>query len=82
MTDSALDALKDAGFKAVSRNRSAKPPAPDGIKEWPVNVDLHTRSEIYPRAAWDTLASELVEALGSGVCGIMIHHQRMNEGCF
>jgi predicted glycosyltransferase/peptidoglycan/xylan/chitin deacetylase (PgdA/CDA1 family) len=82
MADSALDAIKDLGFKAVSRNQSAKPPAPDGLKDWAVNVDLHTRSEIDPGAAWDGLAFEMVEALGSGMCGIMIHHQRMNKAAF
>lgn len=82
MSADGLTALKEAGFKAVSRNQSAKPAAPDGISDWPVNVDLHTRSELDPKAAWDAMANEVVEALGSGMCGIMIHHQRMNDTAF
>ncbi|MGD8890557.1 MAG: hypothetical protein PVF53_19235, partial [Desulfobacterales bacterium] len=31
---------------------------------------------------WDGLFNELEEAIASGHCGIMIHHQRMNSAAF
>jgi len=78
----ALAELKNAGYLAVSRSRGSRPPAPPGLPNFDVNVDLHTRKEGSPQAGWHNLFGELHQAISSGGCGIMIHHQRMNAAAF
>ncbi len=77
-----LDLLKELNYKAVSRSRMSLPPAPDGLPDFAVNVDLHTRKEAHPVSGWDGLFSEIHSALSQNHCGMMIHHQRMNEAAF
>jgi hypothetical protein len=77
----ALDVLENLGFAAVSRSRGSRPP-PKGLPNFDVIVDLHTRKEKTPAAGWDNLWDELQQAIASGRCGIMIHHQRMNQAAF
>ena len=77
-----LDLLKDLNYKAVSRSRMSLPPAPDGLPDFAVNVDLHTRKEEDPVSGWNGLFSEIRSALSQNHCGMMIHHQRMNEAAF
>ena len=79
---STLILLKELGYHAVSRNDGVQPEPPDQLPDFRVNVDLHTRSEQRPAAGWDGLFEDLKKALISGVCGIMIHHQRMNGVAF
>ena len=57
-------------------------PSPDGLPDFAVSVDLHTRKEDHPLLGWEGLFSELGSALSQSPCGIMIHHQRMNEAAF
>jgi hypothetical protein len=75
-------ALKELGFQAVSgfqgKSTGRNLVRGDGLRGIPVNVDLHTRKEENPPAAWDGLFRELGAALEGGLCGVMIHHQRMN----
>ena len=52
---------------------------PAGLMDIQVNVDLHTRKERTAAQAWNGFYSELEQAVVSGFCGIMIHHQRMNR---
>jgi hypothetical protein len=78
----ALEILQRLGFKAVSRSEGRKNPAPCGLLEWNVNVDLHTRREKDPREGWNNLFAELETGLGRDLCGVMIHHQLMNEAAF
>lgn len=78
----ALATLKNSGYLAVSRSRGSRPPSPPGLPSFDINVDLHTRREGSPKAGWDNLFLELHRALSEGCCGIMIHHQRMNEKAF
>ncbi len=78
----ALDVLKKLGYVAISRSRGSSQPAPKGLASFDVNVDLHTRKEKTPAAGWDNIFDELQQAIASGRCGIMIHHQRMNEAAF
>ena len=59
-----------------------RPPSPDGLPDFAVNVDLHTRKEAHPLSGWEGLFSEIGSALSQSLCGIMIHHQRMNESAF
>jgi predicted deacetylase len=74
-----LSALLELGFPIVSRSRGSTPPAPAGLCEFSVNVDLHTRREPAPEASFASLLAELETALASGLVGIMLHHQRMNR---
>jgi hypothetical protein len=74
-----LQALADLGFKAVSRSKGARPETLAKLPDFQVNVDLHTRKEIDPQLALDNLLLELEQGFVSGLCGIMIHHQRMNR---
>jgi len=69
-----LKLLKGLGYHAVSRAHASLPPTPEGLPDFPVNVDLHTRKEANPVVDWDHLFAELSHAVASGLCGIMIHH--------
>ncbi len=74
--------LHALGYKAVSRSRGASPAAPEGLPDFQVNVDLHTRKERDPGEAWRALFAELRQAAATGLVGVMIHHQRMNDAAF
>jgi hypothetical protein len=78
----ALAVLNNLGYRGISRSRSSRPPSPPGLPSFDVNVDLHTRKEASPQAGWDNLFAELHQAISEGCCGIMIHHQRMNNAAF
>jgi peptidoglycan/xylan/chitin deacetylase (PgdA/CDA1 family) len=77
-----LQALKELGYAAVSRSRGSKPPSPGELPDYFVNVDLHTRKERDPATSWHNLLGEFEQAVASGFCGIMIHHQLMNPAAF
>lgn len=77
-----LDGLVELDFRAVSRAHNAHPPAPDILPDYQVHVDLHTRKEASPALALDNVLGEIEFGLATGVCGIMIHHQRMNQPAF
>ena len=77
-----LTALRDLGFKALSRSLGARPVAPPNLPDYPVTVDLHTRKEENGKAGRLALLKELSEGLSRPLCGIMIHHQQMNEAAF
>jgi hypothetical protein len=77
--EATLQALVDLGFAALSRNFGARPETLPGLPDFQVNVDLHTRKESIPPLSFATLLREIEEGFGSGRCGIMIHHQRMND---
>ncbi|TKB23823.1 hypothetical protein FCL47_21050 [Desulfopila sp. IMCC35006] len=73
-----LQALIDLDFKAVSRSRGARPETLPQLPDLQVNVDLHTRKEAEPHLGFQNLVTEIEQGLASGLCGIMLHHQRMN----
>jgi hypothetical protein len=77
-----LTALRDLGFKAISRSLGARPAAPPGVADYPVTVDLHTRKEESGEAGRLALLKDLSEGLSQPLCGFMLHHQRMNEAAF
>jgi peptidoglycan/xylan/chitin deacetylase (PgdA/CDA1 family) len=77
-----LGILKELNYQAVSRSNKSVPPSPDGLPDFAVGVDLHTRKEDHPLLGWEGLFSELDSALSQSPCGIMIHHRRMNEAAF
>jgi hypothetical protein len=77
-----LGLLKELNYQAVSRSQRQGPPSPVGLPDFAVGVDLHTRKEDDPLLGWEGLFSELGSRLSHSSCGIMIHHQRMNEAAF
>jgi peptidoglycan/xylan/chitin deacetylase (PgdA/CDA1 family) len=77
-----LALLKEMGYKAVSRSRGSQPPAPPGLPDHAVAVDLHTDRTPNAAMGWRRLTEALTIGLSRPVCGIMIHHQRMNEAAF
>lgn len=78
----ALSALVANGYLACSRSASASPIAPESLPDLSVNVDLHTMKGTEPDDGWRRLTAALKHGIVSGRCGIMIHHQRMNEAAF
>lgn len=80
--NSCLELLKENGYHAISRSNGAQPPAPHGLIDVQVNVDLHTIKTPDPSQGWQTLFNTLEESIVTGSCGIMIHHQRMNDNAF
>jgi peptidoglycan/xylan/chitin deacetylase (PgdA/CDA1 family) len=79
---STLQLLGELGYVAVSRSHGSEPKAPRQLSDFWVDVDLHTRKEWDPALGWSNLFNELQQAIPSDCCGIMIHHQRMNEAAF
>ena len=77
-----MQVLLDLDFLGISRSADVQPPAPFGLPDMAVNIDLHTRRETDPAEGMDNLLSECKNALHSGCMGFMIHHQRMNENSF
>jgi len=73
-----LDHLKSLGYDAVSRSGGSSPPAPEGLQELPVHIDLHTRKRADAVEDWQRFFEEIEKGLACGSCGIMLHHQRMN----
>ncbi len=77
-----INALVELEFSALSRSRGAEPETVPELPDFQVGVDLHTRKEISPYLGFENLLIELEENISSGQCGIMIHHQRMNNRAF
>jgi len=77
-----LHILEELGYLAISRYRGDRLPAPPGLPDLATNVDLHTRKEDSFEAGWEGLLVELDQALATGIAGMMIHHQRMNDTAF
>lgn len=73
-----LQSLEMLNFNAISRSRGAKPPTVQSLPDFQVNVDLHTRKESSSEQGFQNLLAEIEQALASGRCGVMLHHQRMN----
>ena len=74
--------LHQAGYRAVSRSRASRPACPRGFTDAAVDVDLHTRKDPTPTAGWDAFLDALARGLRRPVCGLMLHHQRMNASAF
>lgn len=77
-----LARLQEMGYNAVSRSRGSQPPPPPGFPDHAVDVDLHTDRAPTAAIGWQRLTNRLVESLSQPACGIMIHHQRMNDAAF
>lgn len=79
MDEETMDILTELGFRGISRSRNAKPAAPVDLPDFQVSVDLHTRKEPGPHDSTLNLLDEVTESVATGMCGIMLHHQRMNR---
>jgi peptidoglycan/xylan/chitin deacetylase (PgdA/CDA1 family) len=77
-----LALLAEMGYKAVSRSRGSRPPAPPGLAELAMDVDLHTGRATSAAQGWRQLTAALTAGLSRPRCGIMIHHQRMPPAAF
>lgn len=77
-----LQILREEGFVAISRYRGDRLLAPPDLPDLACNVDLHTRREKSWGEGWPALLAELDQALASGLAGLMLHHNRMNETSF
>jgi peptidoglycan/xylan/chitin deacetylase (PgdA/CDA1 family) len=77
-----LAAMPAIGFRGISRTVGAGPEPPEGLADFPVCMDLHTRKEASPEVSLTNMLEELTSGLASGLCGVMLHHQRMNEAAF
>lgn len=77
-----LELLNELGYHAVSRSYGSRPAPPAGLPDLAVNVDLHTRKEAGGATGRQNLFRELHQGLSSDLCGIMIHHRRMNDTAF
>lgn len=80
--DNTLDILNRLKYKAVSRHFTINSGDGEKITGYDVHVDLHTRKEKDPETGWSNLLGEFRKALANGMCGIMIHHQLMNDHAF
>lgn len=76
-----LKTLKNLGYYAVSR-MNKKLSKNDMIPDFSVSIDLHTRKEPHPLKSMNILLKEMESCLNKELCGIMIHHQRMNNTAF
>ncbi|MBI9088878.1 MAG: polysaccharide deacetylase family protein [Desulfobacterium sp.] len=81
-TRETMAALVNLGFEGISRSAGSHPLPPDQLKEMSVHVDLHTRKDRSPDLGWQALFNEFAQGMESGVCGIMLHHMRMDQGAF
>lgn len=77
-----LSLLQEMGYAAVSRSRGSQPPTPSGLPDHAVDVDLHTDRAPSAAIGWQRLIDRLEDSLRRPRCGIMIHHQRMNDAAF
>ena len=73
-----MEVLLELGTQIISRSQGARPPVITGMKDFQVNVDLHTRKEASIGLGWQNLMAELAHTIVEGFCGLMIHHQRLN----
>ncbi len=78
-SEETLGVLISSGYLAISRSRGASPLAPADMPDFQINVDLHTRKERSVVMGWKNLYTELATGIANGFCGIMIHHQRLND---
>lgn len=74
-----LAALAGTGLTALSCRLGAGQAAASDLPDFSVRVDLHARQEPDAAASLETVLEEIRAGLASGRCGVMLHHQRMNQ---
>jgi len=77
-----LKILRQHGYYAISRSLKSWPLSCEKLPDLYVSVDLHTRREKNSKKGFERLFAEIDAAVARGFCGIMIHHQYMNEAAF
>jgi peptidoglycan/xylan/chitin deacetylase (PgdA/CDA1 family) len=77
-----LELLEQCGYLAVSRDCGALPSSSAALPDYCMHIDLHTQKTPDPVAGWDRLFKALKKDISAGRCGIMLHHQKMNEVAF
>jgi hypothetical protein len=77
-----LRILQNNGYLAVSRSQNPHNPVLKTLPDFCVNLDLHTRKDRYYRSGWADFLKELEKRISTGMCGIMMHHNRMNTAAF
>lgn len=77
-----LQLLKKHEYIAVSRSQNPKNSILKDLPDFCVNVDLHTRKDRNCASGWTDFFEELQKGIAAGLCGIMIHHNRMNVAAF
>ena len=80
-TKSTVEELENLGYKAISSKKGRKD-EDHRFPDFGVSIDLHTRKESDPLESMESLLDQLKSSLADPYCGIMIHHQRMNESAF
>jgi hypothetical protein len=75
------EALREAGFRVLSRDITARPLGVAGLYELPVRVDWFARRKGV-RLSLEELGALLAEAAGdaSAPVGVMFHHELMDDG--
>lgn len=81
-TSETMDLLVKHGFKVLSRSKNANPLSPKKLPDLQINIDLHTRKETDQLTAFTHLIAEIQQGASDGYCGIMLHHQLMNDVAF
>lgn len=78
-TEATGEALRDAGFRVLSRDATARPLGVAGLYELPVRVDWFARRKGV-RLSPEELGASLAEALNdaSSPVGVMFHHELMD----
>ncbi|MGI9537763.1 MAG: DUF2334 domain-containing protein, partial [Desulfocapsaceae bacterium] len=80
-SEETLAILAELGFSGVSRSRGEQ--GENGsLKDFFINVDLHTRKETDGGSALEGLCDELRLAVEQHYVSVMIHHQLMNDSAF
>jgi peptidoglycan/xylan/chitin deacetylase (PgdA/CDA1 family) len=77
-----LRLLRENGYHAVSRSQNPNNSNLEALPDFYVNLDLHTRTDRTSQSGWANFLEELQRRISSGMCGIMIHHNRMNAAAF
>ena len=79
-TQATVDALNDLGFKALSRDNTAKALNCNGLDELPINIDWfkkHKGARLTPSELGEMIA--MVISNNQEPVGIMLHHQIMDH---
>lgn len=77
-----LALLAQLGFYEVSRFYGAEPVVPSSLVARDVCVDLHTGKERDNLQGWKNLLVAFQDGLARDNCGVMLHHERMNDVAF
>jgi hypothetical protein len=80
-TEATGDALREAGFRVLSRDATARPLGVEGLSELPVRVDWFARRKGI-RLSLEELGALLAEAATDAAepIGVMFHHELMDDG--